>query len=236
MAEIKTKYGTQRRLTIAALQGLANSATVGWKSELIDNRTTLAIDFKVHVKLAMANSAPANDKNVYVFLVPLVWDTDTSTWLYCDGGTATLPSAGDASYTIANPHSLPQLMALSYTTQNQPLGLNALVSSVYGNNMPEGFLLLVVNYSGAAISPGQFSVTCSSANATTGATYTNNGVTFTVVSTIASGTTLLLTGDGIPSTSGTLTKASGTGDATITFSAFSVLSAIIVKPITLTVA
>ena len=59
--------------------------------------------------------------------------------------------------------------------------------------------------------------TVTSANATVGATYTNNGHTYTVLSTIASGTTLFMSGTG--STSGsTLTKASGTGDSTITFS------------------
>lgn len=62
--------------------------------------------------------------------------------------------------------------------------------------------------------------TCTAANATVGATYTNNAQTFTVVGTIAAGTQLVCTGTGAPTTSGTLTKATGTGDATITFSAF----------------
>jgi len=61
--------------------------------------------------------------------------------------------------------------------------------------------------------------TVTSANATTGATYINNGNTFTVSATISSGTTLYMTATGASSTSGTLTKASGTGDSTITFSA-----------------
>ena len=61
--------------------------------------------------------------------------------------------------------------------------------------------------------------TVSSANATTGATYTNNSNTYTVISTIAAGTLLWCSGASAPQTSGTLTKASGTGDATITFSA-----------------
>jgi len=55
-------------------------------------------------------------------------------------------------------------------------------------------------------------------NASAGATYTNNGQTFTVSTTIAPGTVLVCTGTGAPSASGTLTKASGTGDATIVFS------------------
>jgi hypothetical protein len=62
-----------------------------------------------------------------------------------------------------------------------------------------------------------YTFTVASANATAGATYTNNGFTFTVLTTIASGTTLLCSGTGQPLTSGTLTKASGTGDSTITF-------------------
>ena len=68
-----------------------------------------------------------------------------------------------------------------------------------------------------AIAGYMFSVT--SANATSGATYTNNGNTYTVSDTIAAGTRLFCSQASAPQTSGTLTKASGTGDATITFSA-----------------
>ena len=64
----------------------------------------------------------------------------------------------------------------------------------------------------------QFAVT--SANATIGAIYTNNTQTFTVLSTISSGLNLLMSGTGTPTAGGTLTKSSGTGDATITFSAY----------------
>lgn len=62
--------------------------------------------------------------------------------------------------------------------------------------------------------------TVSAANATAGATYTNNTQTFTVIDTIAGGTTLTTYGTGSPAASGTLTKTAGTGDATITFSSF----------------
>lgn len=60
-----------------------------------------------------------------------------------------------------------------------------------------------------------------SATASVGATYTNNSATFTVKSTIAVGSTLYMTGTGAPAGSGTLTKATGTGDATISFVAVS---------------
>ncbi len=58
---------------------------------------------------------------------------------------------------------------------------------------------------------------------TVGATYTNNTVTFTVVGTnLAGGAgalagTIIATGSGAPTVSGTLAKASGTGDSNITF-------------------
>lgn len=60
--------------------------------------------------------------------------------------------------------------------------------------------------------------TVTAANATVGATYTNNSQTFTVLATISAGTTLFMSGTGAPQTSGTLTKSTGTGDASITFS------------------
>lgn len=86
-----------------------------------------------------------------------------------------------------------------------------------------------VSYSGAPSSSvtyraGQqtilttYTFTVTSANATVGATYTNNGQTFTVLATIAASTTLVTSGTGAPTASGTLTKATGTGDATIAFS------------------
>jgi hypothetical protein len=71
-----------------------------------------------------------------------------------------------------------------------------------------------------SIGTSQFTFTTSSANATAGAVYSNNGQNFTVSSTIVAGTTLVTTGPGVPTSSGTLTLVSGTGDATITFSAF----------------
>ena len=60
--------------------------------------------------------------------------------------------------------------------------------------------------------------TVSSANASVGATYTNNGNTYTVLSTLASGTLLFCSGASAPTSTGTLTKSTGTGDSTITFS------------------
>ena len=63
-----------------------------------------------------------------------------------------------------------------------------------------------------------FTIATPSVAPTAGAVYTNNSKTFTVVS--YSSNTLVCTGTGYPTASGTLTKSSGTGDATLTFTAF----------------
>ncbi len=60
--------------------------------------------------------------------------------------------------------------------------------------------------------------TVTSASATIAATYTNNDVTFTVLATIVSKETLYCSATSEPASSGTLTKVTGTGDNTITFS------------------
>lgn len=66
-----------------------------------------------------------------------------------------------------------------------------------------------------------YTFTVTAANATAGATYTNSGHTYTVIYTIAGGTTLVARcAAGSPAASGTLTKSGGTGDATIAYSAF----------------
>lgn len=70
---------------------------------------------------------------------------------------------------------------------------------------------------------GGYLFTVSSANATVGATYTNNSNTYTVLATISSKTQLFCSQASAPQASGTLTKTAGTGDSTITFSSAAAL-------------
>jgi hypothetical protein len=64
-----------------------------------------------------------------------------------------------------------------------------------------------------------YTFTISAGSATEGATYTNNSITFTVMASVSGATSIILSGAGDPQSSGTLTKATGDGDATLTFSA-----------------
>lgn len=93
-------------------------------------------------------------------------------------------------------------------------------------NVPQGSAITLTGpivAQGGVIGPiwSTQTFTCTAANATVGAVYTNNGHNFYVQATIAGGTTLTTQGASAALASGTLTKSSGTGDATIAYSAVS---------------
>ena len=75
----------------------------------------------------------------------------TATYYYTDGGTTTLPSGSEGTYTIASPNDLILAKVLNYTTQNMTLQTTFLLSSVVGQFTPDAFSLIVVNNSGAAV-------------------------------------------------------------------------------------
>lgn len=148
-------YGTYTALTVTSLQSLASSATAGWQSDRVDNQTTVrAIDYEIVVKLTTANTAPANDRAAYVFVSPAVTTDGGTTWLHADGGTATLPSGTQGTYTIGGvttTNNLGLLGVLAYTTQNQTMQAVFRLSDLY-DTMPDGFSIIIVNFTGAALS------------------------------------------------------------------------------------
>lgn len=151
MGAVTQEYGTYTALTLTSLASLASSATAGWISAIIDNRTTEAADYELLFTFPMANTSPANDKAVYVFVVPAVHNG--SAWVLADGGTTTLPTAGPAAYTFAGITSTFNFkgpIPLAYTAADQTVQGVAMLSDVVGPTMPDGFALFVLNYSGAA--------------------------------------------------------------------------------------
>ena len=151
MATVNLSYGAYTALTITNLHSLANSATAGWQSVRIDNTATEALDYEIVVKLDMANTAPANDKAVYIFISPAVYDG--SNWYQADGGTTTLPGGSEGTYTIGGvttTNNLDMLRSLAYTAQDQVIQGVMRLSDLY-DTMPDGFQIIIVNYSGAAV-------------------------------------------------------------------------------------
>lgn len=149
---------TASSMTVTNLNSVANSATVGWQSIRVSNVSAKASDYKISVKLTMANTAPANDKAVYVYVCPHYTTDGGSTWLAASQGTTTLPTGSEGATTIASPNNLRLLGVLSYTTQNMVLQDNFLISNAFGNVMPDGFQIIIIDYSGAAISASGNSV------------------------------------------------------------------------------
>lgn len=84
-----------------------------------------------------------------------------------------------------------------------------------------------VYYSGSMCKVTTYSFTVTSANATLGAVYKDSANNlYTVQQTISAATTLVCTGNLLPSAGTTLIKQTGTGDATITYSASSLSVAV----------
>lgn len=148
-------YGAYTALTVTSLQSLASSATAGWQSDVIDNRTTGAIDYELLFQTPMANTAAANDRSWYWFLAPAVHNG--SAWVFADGGTTTMPSGSQGAYTIGGLTSTNNLVLLKrafYTATQQTVQAVATVSQAFGNTMPDGFSIIGINYTGAAASTG----------------------------------------------------------------------------------
>lgn len=149
----KISYGTYTAATVTNLQSLASSATAGWQSGRIDNQTSaLALDYEIFIKLTTANTAPANDKAAYVYISPAITTDGGTTWLHADQGTTTLPTGTEGTTTIASPNNLKLLGVLAYTTAQETMQGSFLLSNAVGLNMPDGFSIIIINFTGAALS------------------------------------------------------------------------------------
>lgn len=152
MSTVKPQYGTTVALAVTALQSLASSATAGWQSARTSNLSTLATDYEIMVKLTTSATAPANDKAMYIYLIPWYTSDAGTTWFANSGGTTTLPSGSDATYTIASPNNLILLGVLNHITASATEQGTFLISNAFGNRLPDAFSLCIINFSGAALS------------------------------------------------------------------------------------
>lgn len=156
--ENKVKYGSTVVLTVTNLQSLANSITAGWQSARTSNLSTLALDYEISIKLPTANTAPANDKCVYVYISEGYTTDGGTTWIMDDVGTTTVPTGTEGTCTVLSkdtgPMSAKLLGVLPYNTQNMTMQKTFKLSNVAGQFMPDGFSIILVNYTGAALSTG----------------------------------------------------------------------------------
>lgn len=150
----KFSIGSSTSMTVTNLQSLPSSSTAGWQSDIVSNVTILARDYEIFVKLTTANTSPANDKAMYVYICPFYTTDGGTTWFASSQGTTTLPTGTEGTTTIASPNNLRLLGVLNYTTQNMTVQDTFLLSNCFGDRMPDGFSIIIINFSGANLSTG----------------------------------------------------------------------------------
>lgn len=143
-ADLKAAYGAEQTMTTTNLQALASSATAGWQSAVVDNTSDLFEDALVQVVLDFENTAPANDKQVYVYAYAGLNTTYTNPATGSEG-TITLPSIA------SNAQNLRLIGTIPYTTQGEVAESYVFsVASGFGF-LPPKWGIVIMNYSGAAL-------------------------------------------------------------------------------------
>jgi hypothetical protein len=150
-------YGTWTPMTVTNLQSLANDATdvfAGWQSARVDNQTSVkADDYEIQILLSTAATAPANDQNFYVYLVP--WIYDGSAWTpAANFGTTTRPTGSEGTANMSDPNSMKGPFAIPYKITSQPLDGWFTVGQMCAGIVPDGWSLAARDCTGAALGTG----------------------------------------------------------------------------------
>src|SRR4030042_3779160 len=146
MTTVNQEYGSYTASTVTNLQSLASSATAGWQSARIDNQTSVkALDYEIFVKLTTANTAPANDKAMYIYINSAMTTDGGTTWLDSDSGIDPDPVDGvEGTVHIASPNNLKLLGVLAYTSQEDIVKGNFSLLNAVGGSMPDGFSIIIL--------------------------------------------------------------------------------------------
>jgi hypothetical protein len=146
VATFKELLSALQTFTVDNLHSLASSVTAGWQSAVVDNTSDLYLDALVMVVLDFANTAPANDKAVYLYAYGGL-----------ESGVYTNPASGsEGAITLAsiaaNPQNLKPLGAIPYSTQDEIAeGGPFSVAAAFGGVLPPYWGVVLMNYSGAAL-------------------------------------------------------------------------------------
>ena len=156
MSTLNIAYGSYTALTVTNLQSLANDATSpfgAWQSARVDNQSSVkADDFEVVISLPMANTAPANDQAVYVYVIPWVTTDGGTTWIPgANLGTTTAPTGSEGTASIVDPNAM-RVVTLPYPTQNMTVNGYLSIAALFGGLVPDAWSVAIRNCSGAALS------------------------------------------------------------------------------------
>jgi hypothetical protein len=151
-ANVNVAFQAEQTPAVTALISLANSATAGWKGAYIDNSANLYLDDLTYFIFPLVNTAPANDKAIYLFGYQGLDTTNftTSGAAANDGTEAALTYPNVTTSAVV----MPRIGTIPYTTQNV-----AFVSPVFSYTgalglavMPIYFGYGIINYSGMTLS------------------------------------------------------------------------------------
>lgn len=147
MSTVKESFPATGSSITLTLNSLASSGTVGRASTSVDNSTNLDLDALVQVAIAFPNSAPANDKFIYVFAYGSYDGT-----AYPEGITGS-----DAGYTIQGAAGAltTALRVIGHIPAIQNITANYgpfSVAQAFGGILPPKWGLVVLNYGGQTLS------------------------------------------------------------------------------------
>ena len=151
-------YGSYTAMTVTNLQSLAIDTSdpySGWQSTRVSNIITLAYDYEIIIDITTANTTPANDLAIYVYLVPWITTDGGSTWISGGNfGTVTLPTGTEGTASISDPNSMKGPIAIPYKIAQQKLETYFTVGQMCGGIVPDGWSLAIRNNCGANFSTG----------------------------------------------------------------------------------
>jgi hypothetical protein len=136
-----TVYGGVVALTIT-LASLANSATAGRQSTVVDNTSDVAIDSIVQVKVT-TGTTPTNGNLIQV------WAFGTADGTNYSGGAGTT----DAGFTPTNVNNMRLLESFTVTSTSNITYVSGShsIANAFGGTMPRKWGIFVLNNSGVAL-------------------------------------------------------------------------------------
>jgi len=148
--------GSDQSLDLTSFNSLASSATAGWSSQAIDNSTNLYLDYLAAVKFASVATAPASDKNFYMFGATALNTTDLPTTGASSGNVVTSSTSTAATLTFPSISTLSQILPLvqvvpypvTTVTNQSPLFS---VARAFGGLIGLYLWLPMLNFSGMTI-------------------------------------------------------------------------------------
>jgi len=145
-SDIKLALQAIQTMTVTSLHSLANSATGGWQSNVVDNTSNLFLDAWLQVVLDFANTAPANSKAAFVFAYGGI-----------ETGKYSNPASGsEGTITLVDIDTTPQNMKLvgniPYTTADEVVESSPMsVAAAFSGMLPPYWGVALMNRSGAAL-------------------------------------------------------------------------------------